>query len=200
MTLNNMTDDTDLNAPLTNRERLAQIEISILALEKEVARKVELATERHNAYYAALTLSIEAEEEVVMAQEALKGEKDKLEELKAVIKAEKENQPIVTIDEMEERLEIKKGGYDIRKENHLETAREIKLWMIEEPLNAEIVLSILQNVPLDADFFRSQDTDNTTVRNKYSHLVRLIDTAGHRRIKTIRDRLIFILRTKDSEY
>lgn len=88
-----------------------------------------------------------------MAQEALQVEKDKLEELKVVIKAEKENQPIVTVDEIEKRLETKKGGHDIRKENHFETAREIKLWMIEEPLNAEIVFSILQSVPLNADFF-----------------------------------------------
>lgn len=155
MTLDDMTDSIDLNALLANRERLAQVEISILALEKEVAKKVEVATQRHNAYYEALTFSAEAEEEVVIAQETLQVEKDKLEKLKAVIKTEKENQPIVTIDEIEERLETKKGGIDARKENHLETAREIKLWMIEEPLNAVIVFSILQNISLDSDFFRS---------------------------------------------
>lgn len=235
MTLNDITDNTDLNALLTEKERLTQIKISILALEQEVAKKLEVVTELHNAYHDALAVSTTAQKkadkaqlkaqklqakadrlkekaldlhcphqdklnEVVTTQEALQAEKDKLEKLKAEIKAEKENQPIVTIDEIEERLETKKGGHDIRKENHLETAREIKLWMIDEPLNAAIVLSILQNISLNSDFFRSQDTDGTTVRDKYSHLVRLIDTAGHRKIKTIRDRLVFILRTKDSEY
>lgn len=240
--------DIDLTAPLTENERIAQIEASIIQLEQEVQANLKIATDLHNAYYQALEVSTKAQEkaelaqakadklkvkaeklqekamelhrphidklnEVVTAQENLQAWRERLAEVRSEIETEKKNQPVVTIDMIDEQLGIKSDGVDIRTEKEIEIATEIKLWMIENPLNAAIVFSILQHSPLDSNFFRSLNTEGSTVRHQYAHLVRLVDATGHRTIlvrfletgehrtiKTVHERLVFILRTKASEF
>lgn len=109
-----------------------------------------------------------------------------------------------TIDEIEESLELKKTqGWigDIRTELELKTASEIKLWMIEDPLNTAIVLATLKDAPFDLNFSRRFETERAIVCSKYQELVKMLDTGtNYKRTKTIRETLIRILRTKDSEH
>jgi hypothetical protein len=107
-----------------------------------------------------------------------------------------------TIDEIEKSLELKtRCGNDIRTEVELKAASDIKLWMIEDPLNTAIVLATLDQTPFDLKFSRRFETERTVVCSKYQELVRMIDVGtNYKRTKTIRETLIRILRTKDSEY